>query len=121
MMRTDEKGNECPGTLGEYRDMCAALGGEGCAAVVYLDGKIRENVPAGRDERVIAPDSQMRALLMPMLIRDNIQPTKDEVKKLVDQHLGSVNTAEYMGRTMEEIRQREKYGTFPRLRLKDGR
>lgn len=26
-MRTDEGGNPCPATLGEYRDLCAAIGG----------------------------------------------------------------------------------------------
>jgi hypothetical protein len=66
-MRTDEEGNQCPGTLGEYRDMCAALGGEDCKAVAFLDLKIEAHPETGRDEEVIAPDSQMRLLLMPML------------------------------------------------------
>ena len=37
-MHTDEEGNKCPKTLGEYRDLCAVLGGEDCAAVckIYL-------------------------------------------------------------------------------------
>ena len=60
-MRKDENGNECPATLQEYRDFCAALGGEGCKAVKFLDGRILEN---GDDE---VTDSQMRSLLMPML------------------------------------------------------
>jgi hypothetical protein len=64
-MRKDEAGNECPATLGEYRDICAAFGGEDCKAVKFLDAKIAEQ---GRDELVIAPDSQMRMLLMPMLV-----------------------------------------------------
>lgn len=66
-MRTDENGNVCPGTLGEYRDLCAAFGGETCAAVKLLDTKIIE-APKGRDELVIKEDSQMRLLLMPLLL-----------------------------------------------------
>jgi len=65
-MRTDENGEECPATLGEYRDLCAALGGEDCAAVAWLDAKIAQ-VPNGRGAHVIAPDSQVRAVLMPLL------------------------------------------------------
>lgn len=66
-MRKDEEGNECPATLGEYRDLCAALGGTGCRAVEFLDGRIASD-PDGRDAEVIQADSQMRLLLMPMLI-----------------------------------------------------
>jgi hypothetical protein len=65
-MRKDEQGNECPSTLGEYRKMCAALGGDNCKAVQFLNAKISES-PNGENEEVIAPDSQMRAVLMPML------------------------------------------------------
>jgi hypothetical protein len=64
-MRTDESGNQCPATLGEYRDLCAAIGGEGCKAVKFLDEKIADQ---GRDAIVIADDSQMRYILMPMLL-----------------------------------------------------
>jgi len=67
-MRTDdESGLPCPETLGEYRDMCKAIGGSECRAVLFLDKKIAEH-ENGRDEKVIAPDSQMRMLLMPMLV-----------------------------------------------------
>lgn len=65
-MRQDENGNECPATLGEYRDMCVAIGGESCPAARLLDEKILDQ---GRDEPVLASDSQMRMLLMPMLVR----------------------------------------------------
>lgn len=67
-MRKDEEGNPCPATLGEYRDLCAAVGLEGNKAVQFLDGKIAES-PNGRDEEVIAADSQMRMLLMPMMVQ----------------------------------------------------
>jgi len=67
-MRTDEAGRSCPETLGEYRDLCAALGGESCRAVRFLDRKIAEQ---GRDEKVIADDSQMRMLLYPMLTQED--------------------------------------------------
>jgi hypothetical protein len=61
-MREDEEGNEVPGTLFEYRKLCAAIGGPDCRAVKFLDEKIREH----GDDEVIAPDSQMRMLLMPL-------------------------------------------------------
>lgn len=66
-MRTDEEGNQCPATLGEYRDLCAAIGGEESKAVQFLDKKIQES-GNGRNEEVIAPDSQMRNLLMGMIL-----------------------------------------------------
>lgn len=68
-MRKDESGNECPATLFEYRKLCAAIGGEECRAVKLLDDKIREN--GGEDDEVIADDSQMRFLLMPLLLPDD--------------------------------------------------
>jgi hypothetical protein len=67
-MRTDENGKPCPGTLGEYRDLCAALGGEDCKAVEFLDKHIAES-PQGRDDEVIQADSQMRFLLFPMIVQ----------------------------------------------------
>lgn len=60
-----ENGNEVPSTLGEYRDICAAIGGADCRAVKFLDEKIAET---SRDEVVIQADSQMRMVLMPMLV-----------------------------------------------------
>jgi hypothetical protein len=65
-VRLDEHGDEVPATLGEYRDLCAQLGGENCAAVSFLDGKISES-QRGRDELVVVTDVQARWLLMPML------------------------------------------------------
>lgn len=65
MPRTDEAGNVCPETLGEYRKLCAAIGGEDCRAVKFLDEKIAESGP---DDKVVVPDAQMRMLLMPMLV-----------------------------------------------------
>jgi len=56
----------CPATLGEYRDLCTAIGGDDCDAVKFLDTKIAES-PHGRDEIVMAADIQMRAILMPRL------------------------------------------------------
>ncbi len=66
-MRVDEEGNTCPATLGEYRDLCASIGGEGCQAVKILNDHIAKD-PDGREALVHAPDLQMRALLMPLLI-----------------------------------------------------
>lgn len=56
-----------PRTLGDYRDLCAALGGEDCRAVKFLDAKI---VAQGRDEQVLADEAQMLQLLGPMLRED---------------------------------------------------
>lgn len=64
-MRRDESGSECPATLGEYRALCAALAPTS-AAVAFLDAEIAKT---SADEEVIAPDSQMRALLMPLLLK----------------------------------------------------
>lgn len=66
-MRRDETGNECPSTLGEYRRLCAAIGGHDCAAVKFLDQKISKS-PHGANEKVITSDHNMRYLLMPLLI-----------------------------------------------------
>lgn len=69
-MRKDEQGNECPATLGEYLDICLRVMGPDNAdnaAVAFLNTKIAESA-GGRDELVLADDSQMRALLMPMLL-----------------------------------------------------
>lgn len=63
-MRKDEAGNECPETLGEYRDIITALFGADNRAVTFLDAKIAKQ---GRDEKVLAADSQMRELLFSML------------------------------------------------------
>jgi hypothetical protein len=45
-MRRDETGNDCPSTLGEYRDMCAALGGD------------RRSPGTGNEERDDARDNR---------------------------------------------------------------
>ena len=70
-MRQDEDGNECPATLGEYRDLCAALAPKS-KAVALLDAKIAKS-RLGRNETVVAADSQMRVLLMPMLL-ESVEP-----------------------------------------------
>lgn len=54
-------------TLGDYRLACIAIGGEDCAAVEWLDRKIEKQ---GADEEVIADETQMMALLGPMLLED---------------------------------------------------
>lgn len=67
-MRKDENDHDCPETLGEYRDLCAAIGEENNGAVQFLDKRIAD-AEHGRDEKVIAADSQMRAVLMPLLLK----------------------------------------------------
>jgi hypothetical protein len=64
-MRKDENGAECPETLGEYRRLCAAIGGEDCEAVKFLDAKIMTQGPG---QVVVVPDSQMRSILYPKLL-----------------------------------------------------
>jgi hypothetical protein len=49
-------------TLGYHRDMAAAVFGEDSKAVVFMDKKIKES-PRGRDEPVIAAESQIVYLL----------------------------------------------------------
>jgi hypothetical protein len=68
-MRDNEEapGTARPNTLGEYRDLCAAIGGSDCEAVAIMDRLIAKH-EKGRDEIVLAPDSQMRALLYPALV-----------------------------------------------------
>lgn len=67
-MRKDPYSDEeVPETLGEYRKLCAAFGGEDCRAVAFLDKKIASS-PNGEAEVVLAADSQMRAILMPMMV-----------------------------------------------------
>lgn len=68
-MRTDENGQQCPGTLGEYLKLCEAVGFPDNQAVQFLKKKIAES-PNGENEEVIAPDSQMRMLLMPLLAKE---------------------------------------------------
>jgi hypothetical protein len=72
-MRTDEAGHPCPSTLGEYRDLCAAIATVECPAVQFLDERIARS-ERGRDEEVGASDHQMRLLLMPMLLpKDRVE------------------------------------------------
>lgn len=49
-------------TLGNYRDLSAAVFGESSPQVRFLDGKIDEST-SGREEEVIAAESQMLMLL----------------------------------------------------------
>lgn len=55
-----------PRTLGDYRDLCAIIGGEDCRAVQFLDDRIKHDRD-GRDAVVLADESQMMLLLLPML------------------------------------------------------
>ena len=71
-MRKDEEGNECPETLGEYRDLCHAIAPDS-KAVEFLDQKIEED-SEGRNAIVIASDLNMRTLLMPMLAEPVLTP-----------------------------------------------
>ena len=66
-MRLDEGGNSCPATLGEYHGLVNALAPDSRAAQ-FLQQKI-DTDPDGVDAQVMAADSQMRALLMPMMLQ----------------------------------------------------
>lgn len=54
-------------TLGNYRDLFFILGGEDNRAVKFLDAKIAEQ---GRDQKVLADETQMLLLLGTMLIEE---------------------------------------------------
>lgn len=64
-MKRDEKGNECPGTLGEYRKICATLSpfGTNCKAVSILDEMIL-NQSDGEASEVLTSDLNMREVLL---------------------------------------------------------
>jgi hypothetical protein len=49
-------------TLGNYRDIAAMVWGADSRAVAFMDEKIRD-APTGRDEPVLADESQMVYLL----------------------------------------------------------
>ena len=51
-------------TLGDYRDFCVMISDENSAAVKFFDDKIAEQ---GRDQRVLAPESQMMMLIGSLL------------------------------------------------------
>ena len=51
-------------TLGEYRDFCAMISDEDGPAVKFFDEKIKKQ---GRDEKVIADETQMLALIGSLL------------------------------------------------------
>jgi hypothetical protein len=65
-LRLDESGNECPKTLGEYRDLCARIGGEISEAVAYIDARINRS-RGGREFSVRETDWKMREILLPLL------------------------------------------------------
>ena len=55
-------------TLGEYRDFAVRIYGEESGAVKFVDAKIAKQ---GRDEKVIAPESQMLYLLDALNMTNN--------------------------------------------------
>ena len=59
-MRLDEKGNECPETLGEYYKICLALFGEESQATIFIKKKMEEQ---GEDMKIVVSDVSMRQLL----------------------------------------------------------
>jgi hypothetical protein len=54
-------------TLGEYRDFCVAISGDDSRATKFFDNKIKLQ---GRDERVIADETQMLMLIGSLLKTD---------------------------------------------------
>lgn len=56
-----------PSTLGAWRDLSAAVFGEGSSPVKFLDGKIAEQ---GRDEIVVADERQMLGILGQMFVKE---------------------------------------------------
>ena len=72
-----EEGREVPSTLGEYMNLCRTLGGDECDAVEFLREKI-QNSWSGDDTEVVAPDSQMRAILLPRLWTRRGEPIRED-------------------------------------------
>jgi hypothetical protein len=58
-----------PKTLGHYRDLLIVIAGADSKAVEYLD-KVIARHPRGRDEPVVADESQMLHMLGSMLTVD---------------------------------------------------
>jgi hypothetical protein len=58
-----------PQTLGDYRDIFAALAGEGSRAVKFIDDKIQQS-PKGRNDKVIVDESQMMFLFASLIKED---------------------------------------------------
>lgn len=62
-----------PSTLGTYLDNCDALFGPGNAASKYFASKIASS-PRGRNDVVIAPESQVMALIGSMICGPQKEP-----------------------------------------------
>lgn len=73
-MRSDENGDPCPSTLGEYRDLVARICGVQSPATLFFDAKIAKQ---GRDERVLADDVQVRALIFTLHAGGGAAPYAD--------------------------------------------
>lgn len=58
-----------PQTLGDYRDLCVVLAGEGSRAVRYFDDKIQLSYK-GRDEMIIEDEGQMMFLIAYLIKED---------------------------------------------------
>lgn len=54
-------------TLGDYRDFCAIIADENSPAVIFFDDKIKQQ---GRDEPVMADESQMLMLIGSLLRKE---------------------------------------------------
>lgn len=63
-MNTDEQGEQCLETLGDYRDWCASIGGEDCEAVIRFDEAIAQY---GRDYVKVPPGFPIQSLLLSLL------------------------------------------------------
>ena len=82
-MRIDETGASCPETLGEYYDLIVSLFGKDNKASKFLEEKIKTSSKK-RHEKVIAPDSQMRMLLITIAMKPKELPDiKLSYKKIV--------------------------------------
>lgn len=97
MPRIDHDTNtEVPETLGEYLQVVTAFSpwGKYSKAAKFLEGKIAEQ---GIDQKVIAPDSQMRAVLFPMMTEPY-----DERFTALNQHV-HVHAADMLEKLIENV------------------
>lgn len=62
-----------PSTLGVWHDNCCAVFGAGSAPALYFSEKIK-TAKKGRDEAVLAPETQVMHLIANMMLNPSVTP-----------------------------------------------
>lgn len=95
-MRSNERNEACPDTLGEYRDELerlaqeARIDAEDTAAMEFIDDLITHSI-RGREEPARVPDSHMRNLLYPMLKQSRKKRRSEPEDESEDDKKGASN------------------------------